>query len=95
MPAFFGLTASDKEAVILEPFFALTYYCGMMWETYMDFPVAYKRWLINRVQKEITAKAEDGNDIPHKGFHGNTRDVRELTGKTRTSPTDSRRQRFT
>lgn len=95
MPAFFGLTPSDKENVILEPFFALTYYAGMSWETYYDFPVAYKHWLIKRIEKEINAKADKGNDIATKGFHHNQPDVRELTGKTRTSTTSARMQRFT
>jgi hypothetical protein len=44
--SFFGLTTTDKEAIILEPFFLLGYYFGMNWETYYNFPVAYKRWLI-------------------------------------------------
>lgn len=95
MPAFFGLTQNDKANVILEPFFALTYYAGMSWETYYDFPVAYKHWLIKRIEKEINAKAEKGDDVVSKAPHHNSRDVRELTGKTKTTTSSAKMQRFT
>lgn len=95
MPAFFGLTPSDKEALILEPFFALMYYGGMSWETYYTFPVRYKQWLIGRINKEILSRQEGGNDIASKGFHHNTSDIRQMTNKTRTSPASARMQRFT
>ena len=91
---FFGLTSSDKEHVLLEPFFLLGYYFGMDWGTYMKFPVAYKRWLIERINKEIQKSQEKNNDIPSKAYHHNTPDARSLAGKARTN-VPSKLMRFT
>jgi len=91
---FFGLTSNDKEAVLLEPFFLLGYYFGMDWNTYYNYPIAYKRWLIKRIEKEINKAHEAQNDIPSKAPHHNTPDVRSLTGKTR-SQVPHKLQRFT
>ncbi len=94
MRAFFGLTTTDKEAIILEPFFLLGYYFGMNWETYYNFPVAYKRWLIKRIEKEIQKAGKSGKDIPSKAMHHNTPDARALTNKTR-PVAPAKLQRFT
>jgi hypothetical protein len=93
VPAFFGLTSSDKEQVLLEPFFLLGYYFGMNWETYYNFPVAYKRWLIKRIETEIQKSNGKGN-IPSKAMHQNTPDARALTGKHRPIA-PAKLQRFT
>ena len=69
--------------VLLEPFFLLGYYFGMNWETYYNFPVAYKRWLIKRIETEINKAHDAQKDIPSKGVHHNTPDARAITGKTR------------
>lgn len=77
-----------REAVLLEPFFLLGYYFGMDWDTYYyRFPVNYKRWLIERIQKEIreAAKANEqgGSQIPSRGAHHNSPDLRAMAGKHR------------
>lgn len=55
----------------------------MSWSDYLIFPVAYRRWLIQRINKEIKEYAERGNNIPSKAAHHNTPDLRSLTGKAR------------
>jgi hypothetical protein len=95
MPAFFGLTPQSKESEILEPFFLLTYYAGMSWETYYTFPIAYRKWLIDRINKEINAARKSQSDIPTKAPHHNTEDLRAMTGKFRTPTGSAKSQRFT
>jgi hypothetical protein len=53
------------------------------WNDYYRFPVAYRRWLIKRINEEIQKAAEAQNGQTSKGAHDNTPDVRALTGKTR------------
>jgi hypothetical protein len=67
----------------------------MDWNTYLRFPVAYKRWLIDRIGKEISKAAENKNDIPTKAPHHNTSYIRSLTGKTKPFQTPAKIQRFT
>lgn len=67
----------------------------MSWETYYTYPVAYKRWLIKRIEKEIKQSGEKGDDIPSKAPHHNTPDIRQLTGKTKAHAPNARGQRFT
>ena len=93
MRAFFGLTPDDIEAVLLEPMFLLGYYYGMTYGEYLNFPVAYKRWLIERINKEITKAVEKNADIPSKAPHHNTPDTRAMTGKPRQF-VNPRTQRF-
>lgn len=95
MLAFFGLTQNDKEAAILEPFFLLTYYGGMDWNTYYNFPVAYRNWLVKRIEKEIIKSQEKQSDIPSKAPHHNSEDIRALTGKFRTQTSSAKHTRFT
>jgi hypothetical protein len=66
----------------------------MDWNTYYNFPIAYKRWLIKRIETEITKSQESNSDIPSKAMHHNTPDVRALTGKYR-SQVPAKLQRFT
>ena len=94
MPAFFGLAPTDKENVLLEPFFLLGYYFGMNWETYYNFPVAYKHWLIKRIGKEVSKAQEAQSDIPSRGMHQNTPDARAIAGRSRTT-VPSKLTRFT
>lgn len=75
--------------------FLLGYYYGMDVETYYNFPVRYKRWLIERINKEIQKASEANADIPTKGAHHNTPDVRALTGKARQFGMNGKTQRFT
>ena len=78
---------------MLEPFFLLGYYFGMSWADYYKFPIAYRRWLIKRINDEIAKAAEAQNGQTSKGFHNNTPDVREMTGKQR-SLVPAKLQRF-
>lgn len=94
MPAFFGLKPEDREIVILEPFFNLMYYGGMSWETYYRFPVAYKKWLIKRIEREIRGTQEQQSEIPSKAPHHNTTDLRSITGKTKPVMSSAKMQRF-
>jgi hypothetical protein len=61
-PRFFGLKPEDKEALILEPIFALTYHCHMDYVAVYNMPVMYKRWFMERLvkQKQDEAKAAEG-----------------------------------
>jgi hypothetical protein len=80
-PRFFGLKPSDRVPVLLEAFFLLGYYFGMSWPDFYSLPVAYKFWLIKRIEKEINQNAEAGQ--PGKGAHENVPSVRALMGKHR------------
>lgn len=80
--------------VLLEPFFLLGYYFGMDWETYYNYPVMYKRWLVKRIEKEITKAHDAQSDIPSRAMHQNTPDARALAGRTR-AQVPSKLTRFT
>lgn len=75
--------------------FLLGYYYGMDVETYYNFPVRYKHWLIERINKEIKKASETKSDIPSKAVHHNTPDIRALTGKARQFGMNGKTQRFT
>lgn len=79
---------------MLEPFFLLGYYFGMTWSDYRKFPVAYRRWLVGRINEEIKKAAENQNGQTSRGMHDNTPDIRQLTGKSR-DVVPSRLTRFT
>ena len=91
----FGLEASDKEAIVLEPWFLLGYYFGLTLPEYLTLPVSYKRWLIERIGKEIKKASESKSDIPSKGIHDNSPDLRSMSGKFRTFGAHGNHQRFT
>ena len=97
-PRFFGLTPAHREIVFLEPFFLLGYYFGMDYPTYYNLPVSYRRWLVERIDKEIRAAAkansEGGNQVPSKGAHHNTPEARAMSGKQR-AQVPSKLRRFT
>lgn len=93
MSRFFGLRPEDREQLILEPAFLLIYYGGCLYEEVMRMPVAYKRWLIQRINQEITKTHESGN-TQTRALHQNSPDVRELQGRVR-SQAPSRLRRFT
>jgi hypothetical protein len=56
----------------------------MNWETYLNFPLTYRRWLINRIQKELEESSKKGNQVPSKGQHHHSPDARAMTGMGRT-----------
>lgn len=92
-PAFFGLRPEDKELLILEPAFNLMYYGGFLWRETYNMPVSYKRWFIERINKEIT-RSNESNAPQSKALHQNTPDVRAMQNKAR-SQVPSRLRRFT
>lgn len=84
---FFSIDPEHREMVFLEPFFLLGYYFGMDYKTYYNMPLSYRKWLIERIGKEIKkaseANAEGASNIPSKGAHHNVPDARALAGKAR------------
>lgn len=66
----------------------------MNWETFYKFPITYRKWLLERINKEINKAAERQDGMTSKGVHNNTPDIRELTNKQR-STVPAKLQRFT
>jgi hypothetical protein len=83
MPRFFGLQPENYEEVILEPWFNLAYYCGITWETYINWPVPIKRWVLKRLLNEIH------NVGATKAPVDNPPEVRAMTGQHRQIGTPS------
>lgn len=79
--------------LILEPSFLLMYYGGFTWRETLNIPVAYKRWFIERINKELTKSSESGQ-TQSRALHQNTPDVRSLMGRAREN-VPSRLRRFT
>ena len=79
----FGFTPDDREALVLEPCFILMYYMGFTFKEYMNIPVVYKRWFIERVTREINGTSQDGEpgNGNSKARHHNPPDVEALMGK--------------
>ena len=66
----------------MEPFFNLSYYGGISWETYYSWPVSYKRWYMKRLNKEMERARNNGEeDMVSKAAHHNDPDVRQMMGK--------------
>jgi hypothetical protein len=82
----------DKEKLILEPAFLLMYYGGFLWTETYALPVAYKRWFIERIAKELNKGGAEGQP-PTKALHQNTPDIRALQNKSR-QQVPSRLRRF-
>lgn len=93
MYPFFGLAPQDKEQLVLEPAFLLMYYGGFTWRETIHLPVAYKRWFIERISKELNKANEDGSS-QSRAAHQNTPDIRALQGNAR-QQVPSRLRRFT
>lgn len=89
----FGISYEDREQVLLEPFFLLAFHLGIDWNTFYNWPVSYKRWFIERLQKEMDKRSEAG-DIPSKSSLSNTSDARALTGKSRSDSVPNKLRRF-
>ena len=56
-------------------------------------PVSYKRWFIERINKELTRSSESGN-TQSRALHQNSPDVRAMQGRVR-EQVPSRLRRFT
>jgi hypothetical protein len=69
------------------------YYMGFTYAEAFNLPVAYKKWFIERVGKELSKTSEEGN-TQSKALHANTPDVRATQGRQRTH-VPSRLRRFT
>jgi hypothetical protein len=69
------------------------YYGGFLWKEVYNLPVTYKRWFIERINKELTRTHESGN-TQSKALHQNTPDIRALQGNVR-AQVPSRLKRFT
>lgn len=59
MSAFFGLDPNNRETILLEPFYLLNQHLkgGMDWNTYLNFYVSYRRWLLERIAKDLEEQA--------------------------------------
>ena len=81
------------------------YYMGFTWESFDLGPltVEQRKWFIGRLNKEITmahggengVEGEGNGDIPTKGAHHNTPDLRQMVGRTKPFNSNPRTQRFT
>ena len=93
----FGITPEKMEQIYLETSFLLSYYHGESWNSVWNWPVAVRKWAIERVSKEINRANEEqnANAIPTKGSHHNTPDIRQLTGMTKDHSPNAKMQRFT
>lgn len=69
------------------------YYGGMTLTETMNIPVAYKRWFIERISKELSRSSENGQ-TQSRAAHQNAPETRALMGKAR-DQTPSRLRRFT
>ena len=69
------------------------YYGGFTWRETVHMPVPYKRWFIERINKELTRSSEAGQ-TQSRAVHQNTPDARAMAGKAR-AQTPSRLRRFT
>ena len=90
---FFGLTPSDRE-IYLEQAFLLMYYGGFTYSEAYKLPVQYRRWFIERINKEFK-KSTDANEQPQtRAAHQNDPTSRILNGNSR-SESPARIRRFT
>lgn len=69
--------------VILEGFFQLSYYFGMDWRTFYNFPITYKKWLVSRISKEFKDASDNKREPMSKAAHHHDPQMRALTGKAR------------
>jgi hypothetical protein len=79
--------------LIMEPAFLLMYYGGFTWRETQHMPVSYKRWFIERINREFSRTSENGQ-VQSRAAHQNTPDVRQLMGRSRDN-VPSRLRRFT
>lgn len=69
------------------------YYGGFLWKETLHMPVSYKRWFIERINKELKQSNESGS-TQSRALHQNAPDVRSMQNKAR-AQTPSRLRRFT
>lgn len=79
-PSFFGQPTSLQNAW-MEEVFNLVCYLGLGWNEARSLPVAYRRWLIQRINKEIEKQANDGDgESTLRPAHQNTPFARQMQG---------------
>jgi len=91
----FSMRPEHKKEILLEPAFIMSYYAGFSWSEYLNYPVAYKNFYMERINTEIKRSQEKQSDIPTKAPHNNSSDIRSLTGKVKQSTPNAKMQRFT
>lgn len=70
------------------------YYGGFTYTETYNLPVAYKRWFIDRITKELNKKGEDDQSQSHsRALHQNSPDARAMQNMSR-QQTPSRLRRF-
>lgn len=79
---------------MLEPTFLLQYYLGFSFTEAMNLPLSWRKWFIDRIQKELNKKGPNGETLPSKAAHHNTPDVRQMMGMAR-DQVPARLRRFT
>jgi len=53
----------------------------MSWETFYDFPISYRRWIMKRLNKELREAQEAGQQpMPSKGAQHNDPALRQAMG---------------
>lgn len=68
---------------------------GFSFTEYMDLPIIYKRWFMERVVKEINKSSEqNGEATQSRAIHHNTPDARALQNRTHPNA-PARLRRFT
>jgi hypothetical protein len=77
----------------MEPAFLLIYYGGFTWSEIRNMPVFYKRWFIERINRELTRTSESGQ-TQSRALHQNSPETRSMQGRAR-EQSPSRLRRFT
>jgi len=90
----FGLRPEDREGALLEPAWLLSYLSGESFESTWTWPVAYRRWWIKRIEKDMKDRSERKDDIPDKHPLHNQPDIREMLGHSKTHTPNAKTQRF-
>lgn len=77
----------------MEPAFLLIYYGGFTWGEIQKMPVFYKRWFIERINRELNKTSESGQ-TQSRALHQNSPETRSMQGRAR-EQSPSRLRRFT
>lgn len=89
MSASFGLSADPGVQgnylvnSVLEPTFILIYYLGFSFQEAMNLPLGWRRWFIDRLQRELNKTGDNGETLPNKSAEHNTREMRAMMGMGR------------
>ena len=79
---------------MLEQEFLLMYYLGFTYSDLRDIPLPYRKWFIERIQREINKHSDESGDGAYtKGAHDHHPEVRATRGQRPHAP--ARLRRFT